>query len=323
MKRSMKQTLFASACAVAVLATGCDKKKDTGDGGGGGGAWLVGEDGLMADLDQRGVMGDGYQLDSEHDLLGIACRGLDTAFVVGELGTLLRTFDGGASWDVIDLETTRTLRSVAAAGGDSIYVGGDGLLMMSPDSGATWAPLPVDPASSWLTVAAGHGGDRALALDGEGQVWRYDAGVGTAGQVARLDGARVVAMSHDGARGVAAGAGRALLRSDDGGASWRTIDLGRELDLHGAWVTGSGDVIAVGAGGVIARIDGRDAVAIATRGVGTLRTVHVNAHGVGLAAGDDGEVLSTADGGLTWSSLGLALSGTVFGVDEIAGDGHL
>ncbi|HVK73571.1 MAG TPA: hypothetical protein VM734_09630 [Kofleriaceae bacterium] len=324
MIRSIKQSLlFTGACAALVLASGCDKKKTGGGGGGGGGAWLVGQDGLMADLDVLGRMGDGYDLDSEHDLLGIVCRGLDTAFVVGELGTFLRTFDGGATWDVVDLATTRTLRSVATSGPSTVYVAGDGILVMSPDSGRTFTSLPVDPSTSWLAVASGHGSDGALALDAGGQVWRYDAEFRTMGAVTSLTDARVVAMSHDGARAVVAGNGRTLLRSEDAGRSWRQIDLGRELDLYDAWVTQAGDTVAVGAGGVIARVDIGGAVVISEVGSGALRAVHVNAQGRGLAAGDDGEVLSTTDGGRTWSPLPVALSGTVFGVDEVAGDGHL
>jgi len=88
-------------------------------------------------------------------------------------------------------------------------------------------------------------------------------------------------------------------------------------------VTVAGDILAVGEGGVVARIDAGDAVAVTTPAVGTLRTVHVNAQGRGLAAGDNGEVISTRDGGLTWTALDLGLSGAVFGVDEVAGDGHL
>ena len=141
--------------------------------------------------------------------------------------------------------------------------------------------------------------------------------------MATLAGARVVAASHDGAHAVIAGSGRSILRSDDGGATWRTIDLGRELDLYGAWITVAGDTVAVGADGIVARVDATGAVLIGEAGAGTHRTVHLNARGRGLAAGDDGEVLSTRDGGASWVALDLELGRTVFGVDEVADDGHL
>lgn len=317
----MKRLITISVVLLIALS-GC-KKKSSGPGGPGG-AWLVGQDGLMADLGLDDRLGDGYDLGTDHDLLGIACKGLDTAFVVGELGTLLRTFDGGESWDVIDLETTRTLRSIAIGSGSTIYVGGDALLTMSRDAGTTWTRMPVDPASSWLAVASGHDAQHgALALDTSGQVWREDVVQHDMVPVATLAGARVVAASHDGAQAVIAGSGRTLLRSRDAGSTWTAIDLGRELELHDAWVTVTGVILAVGADGVVARIDAAGVVSVSQPGAGTLRSVHINGAGRGLAAGDDGEVLSTRDGGATWTVLDLGLTGTVFGVDEVNGDGHL
>lgn len=319
----MKRTMIISAVLMLSSLPGC-KKKSSGPGGPGG-SWLVGQDGMMADLGLDDRLGDGYDLDSEHDLLGIACRGLDTAFVVGELGTFLRTFDGGASWEVIDLDTTRTLRSIAIGSGRTIYVGGDALLTRSDDAGTTWTRMPVDPAASWLAVAAGHDAQHGvLALDSGGRVWREDVVTHDMATVATLAGARVVAASHDGASAVIAGTGRTMLRSTDAGATWSELDLGRELELNDAWVTVTGETLAVGAGGVVARIDASGAVTIREPVPGaTLRTVHVNGEGRGLAAGDDGVVLSTRDGGATWVALELGLGGTVFGVDEVNGDGHL
>src|SRR5688572_30826856 len=104
-RKLLSDLLLLLAAGAALGAAGCKKK-----GGGGGGAWLVGEDGLMANLQPDGTLGDGYSLDVDDDLLGIACRGEDTAFVVGEGGILMRTFDGGESWEALDAGTTATLR---------------------------------------------------------------------------------------------------------------------------------------------------------------------------------------------------------------------
>lgn len=318
MKIQIATTLIASAL---FAAGGCKKKDGGSPGPGPGGGWLVGEDGLMAAVETSGTLGPGYDLGSDHDLLGIACRGLDTAFVVGEVGTFLRTFDGGASWEVIDLDTTRTLRSVAAAD-DAVYVAGDGLLLRSPDRGTTWASLPVEPSASWTSVSAAHGGV-ALALGASGGVWRHDLVRDTFASVESLAGARVVAMSHDGAHAVVAGAGRTILRSDDSGLTWRPIDLGQEAELYDAWVTGAGETMAVGADGLLIRVSAADTIAVSTIATQTLRTIHINARGVGLAAGDDGVVMHTADGGGTWSQLPLGIDRDIFAVDEVAGDGHL
>jgi photosystem II stability/assembly factor-like uncharacterized protein len=317
---SMKQHMIVAAgCAAFVFATGCEKKK-TGTGGGGG-AWVVGQHGLMANIKPGGLMGDGYDLASEHDLLDITCRGKDTAFVVGEVGTLLHTADGGVSWEVIDLATTRTLRSVAAQGANTIYVAGDQLLVTSPDSGTTWHAI--EATKSWLSVAAGAHGTTALALDASGGVWRYDSVLASLTQVATVPSAHAVAFSHDGFHAAIIGAGHTLSRSDDGGLSWQAVERGAELDLKDAWITADGQIVAVGAAGTVARIDGAGLAHVSTPAGGTLRAIHIDAQGRGLAGGDAGEVVQTFDGGASWAHLTLPIDGTIFGVDDVDGDGHL
>jgi photosystem II stability/assembly factor-like uncharacterized protein len=315
--RSIERGVLVGLALSALLgATACKKKS-----GGPGGSWLVGENGFMGNLREDGSVGEGYDLESDDDLLDIVCRGADTAFVVGEAGTMLRTFDGGATWESLDLGTRGTLRSVATAGPDLVYVAGEGVLKASPDSGATWRDLGADPSIAWQGVAAGHEGS-ALALSSTGAVWRAPAGASTLTQVGSLPQGRAVAMSHDGAHAAVVGAGRSLLRSDDAGERWRSIDLGRDVDLYGAWVTESGDLIAAGAG-VIVRVSATDEVSISAPTTATLRTLHINHHGHGLAAGDGGTVLMTHDGGASWTTLELGYTSAIFGVDEVAGDGHL
>jgi photosystem II stability/assembly factor-like uncharacterized protein len=316
MIRSIRRGVVLSIAVGALLAgAGCKKKS-----GGPGGSWLVGEAGLMTNLLDDGTLGDGYDLESDHDLLDIVCRGADTAFVVGELGTMLRTFDGGASWEVIDLGTTGTLRSVATAGPAVVLVAGEGTLQRSADSGSTWTALSAEPGISWLSVAGDHDGG-AVALTASGVVWRYPT-TGAGSAVAELAGARALASSHDGYHLAVVGAGGSILRSDDAGASWRTVAIGRDAELRAAWVTEAGDVLAVG-DGVIVRASALDAIAIDAPTTATLRTLHVNGAGHGLAAGDAGTVLMTHDMGATWTALDLGITGTVFGVDEVAGHGHL
>ena len=319
--RSHRSLFALIILCVALTPLAACKKKSGGGTGGGGGAWLVGADGEMVNVDGDGVLGEGYSLGVDDDLLAITCRGLDTAFVAGENGTLLRTFDGGESWESIDLGSTTTLRDVAAAHTEHVYVAGDAGLWRSPDSGDTWAALPAGD-TAWRSIATHGDGSTALALAADGAVWRWIDGQTALAEVTRVSGARSIALSHDGRFAVVAGDAGALHVSDDGGLTWAPHPTGTTVDLHAAWVTGAGHVIAVGDAGTVVRLDD-DGLAVETPGSGTLRAVHLNGAGVGLAAGDGGEVLSTSDGGRTWSTLDLGLTATLFGLDEIDGAGHL
>lgn len=317
------RAVFIGALVSSALACkkgGDDPSPGPDDGDGPSGSWATGDDGSMYNIKPDGSLGPGYDLEADTDLLAIACRGLDTAFVVGEQGLMLRTFDGGDSWEAIELSTTRTLRDVAAARPDIVYVAGDQMLVRSIDSGDSWTEVAV-PAASWLQVVTDHLGATGLALADDGSLWRWADGQPP--QLAiTMAGAHGLAMAHGGAHAAIAGAGGLLARSVDGGASWAPIATGTEVDLHAAWVTDAGDVVAVGDGGTVVRAAG-DAVTISTPGAGTLRAVHINARGEGLAAGDAGQVLNTVDGGRTWRPLPVALPTTIRGLDEVNGDGHL
>ncbi|MCA9676021.1 MAG: hypothetical protein KC464_13365, partial [Myxococcales bacterium] len=293
--RAARLALTIGAIALASITTGC-KKKGTG-GGGGGGAWLVGHAGTMANLLDDGTLGDGYALDADHDLYGITCRGLDTAFVAGDQGTVLRTFDGGDTWESLDLGTTATLRDVAAGGPDTVYVAGEHVLVVSYDSGDRWQPLRGGADHDWISLATEHTGAIALALDDAGALWRWDDVTGAMLEVTTVPGARAVTMSHDGHHAAVVGAGGAIVRSDDEGRSWTRVASGVDADLLAAWTTDDGALIAVGAAGTVVRVTATGVTA-ATPGTATLRALHVDAAGEGIAAGDGDEVLLTHDGGV-------------------------
>lgn len=319
--RSNDIMLLAGAVALALGASACKKKSGGGTGGGGGGAWLVGADGSMSNVLADLSLGDGYELGVDDDLLAITCRGALTAFVAGEGGTFLRTFDGGDSWETIDVGSAAALRDVAAAHHARVYVAGDDGLRVSRDDGDTWEAI-AGADGAWRSIATYGDGAAALAIDAGGGIWRVFDGDGGLAPARQLAGARAIGLSHDGAYAAVAGDGGAILVSDDGGVSWDAPATGTSADLHAVWVTDAGEVIAVGAAGTVVHVAAGD-VEVSQPGLGTLRAVHIDASGAGLAGGDAGELLSTDDGGRTWAPVELPLGATIFGLDSVEGEGHL
>src|SRR5881394_1567181 len=101
-------------------------------------SWLVGRAGLMLRMDPQGRMGR-YPLQTNGDLLAIACWGSTRAFVAGDGGLLLSTEDAGATWRTIDVGSKTRLRTVAIADSGQIFAAGDdGLFVVSPDWGWSW-----------------------------------------------------------------------------------------------------------------------------------------------------------------------------------------
>jgi photosystem II stability/assembly factor-like uncharacterized protein len=317
----MRTIHWAVLLGSTVLLTGaCKKSGRTGTGGGGGGAWLVGEDGLMENILPDGTLGNSYEPGADGNLNGITCRGADTAFVVGDNGTFLRTFDGGETWEAVDLGTIQALTDVASGAG-AVFVAGDGVLQASYDDGDTWQALPGNGTGSWRSIATDHDGAVALLLRLDGSIWRWDATQGSMLEMTSMSGARSLSMSHDGLHAIAVGDGGALARSDDRGLTWTTVPTGIDVDLHAGWAAADGQLTAVGAAGTVVRVDAAGVEASAP-GLGTLRAVHIDAAGQGIAAGEGGEVLTTSDGGDSWDVADVTLSGTVLGVDSVDGAGH-
>jgi hypothetical protein len=308
-----KLAAVAGALVVAFAIAGCKKKS----GGPGPGGWLVGDDGLMVNVDDEFNVVDEYDPPTDGDLHGIACRSAVEAYVVGDDGTFLRTVDAAASWEPIDVGTRARLRGVAAAATPTVAVAGDGLWLVSHDGGDTFATAATGAA--WRSITIDAAGDIAFALDEDGGVWRADARTAPR-RIATIDGALAIAMSHHTGRVAVVGLGGALWISDDIGATWTPIDLGAAYDLRDAWVAYDGRVVAVGAGAIVQLVDG----ALAIEAIGaTLETVHVDARGIGIAAGADGAIVLSNDEGHTWSAIEARAPGHVRDLDQIDPFGHL
>lgn len=310
----MRTPLIALAMACSLM--GCRKKAgDPGPGPGGG--WLVGERGMMLNVHADGSLSD-YDLEIDEDLLDISCRGTDSAFVVGERGTFLRTFDGGAEWESIDVGTRGTLRSVAAASRDYVVAAGDEGLFLSADSGTTWSTLAT---GSFSSVSIDHSGDVIMALDRSGTVWREDRS-SSLRPVFASSGAVSLKMSHDGDTAVVMVPGRTLWASSSDGSNWQPVHLGASYDLRNAWISRAGDILAVGAGGAVVRIDSERRVSAQQPTRADLDAIHLGSAGVGYAAGSDGRVLQTFDDGATWTEMERAAPQRVYGIDQIDPASH-
>ncbi len=316
------KVLMMSCVALAGMA-GCKK------GGGGGGGWFVGERGLMSNVDQAGHLGEGYDLGASETLNAIACRYADEAWVVGNSGTLLYTSDAGGSWDAHDLGTTANLRALATQDAGPVFIAGDGVFLTATPEYATgaaqWTQLS-DGATSFRSLAAAQAGSTVLAVGDDGSIWSYADG--RLVQRTTIDGAHAVAVSPDGTQAVVAGAG--LSRSSDGGLTWHPVSPAGgpsssdriDAQLDSVRINDVGDIVAVGAGGMVARVDIDNRVLTQTVGTANLRALHVlgGYSATGYAAGDGGQTWMTHDGGWTWVP-GPNVGANVLSVDEI-GDGH-
>jgi photosystem II stability/assembly factor-like uncharacterized protein len=325
---------MVTLCGLAALAlAGSCKTRGGGSssGGGGGGSsssWLVGVTGTMIRLNHKDLKDVGeYELSVQPDLYSIACRGDLEAWVAGSSGTILRTTDGGASWQMVPTGRTVALRSVAVAQAGGVYVAGDdGSILITADAGKRWRAL-ARGTTSFTAVATTAAGDVALLTGADGSLWRYQAdGDRLAAVVDGGPALHSVAITPDGQRAVAVGERGLYLVSGDGGRTFRTLPAGTTRSLFGVWLLDSGErAVAVGEAGVIVDITAEAAPRIVEL-LGdsrALRALHLSADGDGLAVGDRGAAFISRDAGHTWTAVDVETTATLHGVDALHAEPHL
>ena len=195
-------------------------------------------------------------------LYGTYFADADTGWAVGAFGTILRSRDGGKSWQPQVSHTMEHLYGVHFAGTRHGWaVGRSGSIVHTSNGGDTWEPQ---------TAA----GDRPL----------FD--------VKALDSQRAWIVGDWGT----------ILATHDGGKSWETRSLDRDVILNAlAWPDDQHGWIVGEAGAIIATTDGGTTWDDQVSGVEkTLFGVDFTDAQHGWAVGLDGLILRTTDGGHTW-----------------------
>lgn len=199
-------------------------------------------------------------------------------WVVGELGRVLHTTDGGKTFTRSDTKTAKGLLAITCFPDRTVIVAGQlGLLMRSRDGGGTWETMSTGTKRSLLGVSF---------------------------------------ATRD--VGVAVGDYGTLIRTEDGGTTWNRVHLPQEVFLpeEVAEVVDPGDVLLydvdfataergwiVGEFGTIfTTFDaGRTWVSQKSPAQGTLFGVDFTDAEHGWAVGLESVMLRTTDGGATWT----------------------
>jgi len=241
------------------------------------------------------------------------------------------------------------LYAVAFAGNTGLAVGHAGLILETTDGGKTWAKAKEQPPTQLAMHGVAIVGDRSIAVGQKGLVlvrigrgaWRkIDSGTDM-----RL--LRVALNKHGVA--VAVGAFGTLLRSTDGGESWRSIapnwaelyKAGDSTDEFAAVrdeptnyvvkVFDDGSILIGGEYGQINHsTDGGLTWAPVFQAQSddsgtippTIFGMNIGDDGVGYASGQDGLILKTSDAGTSWTRLSSGSKASLFDIDA-TGDGRV
>ncbi len=196
------------------------------------------------------------------NLYGTAFVDAQTGWVVGAFGTILRTRDGGSSWQPQVARTVEHLYAVSFSDAKNGWIAGrSGMVLHTSNGGETWEQQT-------------SGTDRPLF------------------QVKALDAKRACIVGDWGT----------ILRTRDGGKTWENRSLDRDIILNGlAWPDPQHAWIVGEAGAILASTDGGKTWTDQTSGVEkTLFGVTFTDAQHGWVVGIDGLILRTVDGGHSW-----------------------
>jgi photosystem II stability/assembly factor-like uncharacterized protein len=206
-------------------------------------------------------------------------------WAVGHVETILRTQDGGDSWELVHFEPANPQPLLDVAFADAtrgVAVGAYGVIYVTTDGGRVWSQVPFEPAP-----LPGAATVEESAADMEADVdlgFEFHLNAITRGPPGRMY--------------IGAEAGR-LFRSDNDGASWRELPSPYDGSFHGVLALDGDVVLAFGLRGNLFRSEdgGTNWSAIPT---GTTALLAAGARIDGdtvVVAGTAGVILVSRDGG--------------------------
>ena len=255
----------------------------------------VGDRGIIVLSDDQGASWTQAQSVPTPALLtGVCFLDGSHGVAVGHDEVILTSADAGRSWRLTHYapEAERPLLDVwCGAGGRAIAVGAYSTYLTTSDAGASWSEskfAPV-PAAAAPGTAPGTSAGTAAADEGAGGGYHLN---------------RIVSAGGDGPRLYMAAEAGHLYRSDDGGASWRTLASPYEGSFFGVLPLAGqpGAVLAFGLRGNLYRSENQGASwrRIDTGTVAMLDGGAQSADGSVAIVGLSGTVLVSRDGGRTF-----------------------
>lgn len=199
-------------------------------------------------------------------------------WAVGHTEMILRTADGGATWQLAHLSTENTQPLLDVWFADELRglaVGAYGVIYATSDGGSVWTQVPFDPAPlpgaarvevhpddmeaevdlgfEFHLNAIARGPGRRLYLGAEaGRLFRSDDdGASWRELPSPYDGSFYGILPLDGDALLAFGLRGNLYRSDDGGRSWTAIETGTTALLNAGSRIDADTVVIVGMAGVM------------------------------------------------------------------------
>lgn len=194
-----------------------------------------------------------------NDLNDIHVFSSDSAIAVGWTGTILKTTDGGSSWDIIQSGTKAILRSLCFIDNNSGWIVGDsGIVLKTTDNGDNWTRYSVGSFIYSLWSVHFIDNNNGWAVSGTGKIFKTtNGGINWAMSSFGSNQFRDVFFS-DSRNGWICGHFGSILKTTNGGANWTPYSVSAIHDFYSlffidslkGWACGTGAIITTTNGGL-------------------------------------------------------------------------
>jgi len=257
---------------------------------------------------------------TKENLYAIHFSSAQNGLAGGSAGTLLKTNDGGQTWQAVSLSINKTLYSIFSTGRFTFVAGEGGTILKSSDRFVHWDSLKtrtslslhslffIDSLNGWAAADSG----QILRSQNGGQTWRQ-MGSGQSNSINSL-----FFTGPD--TGLAVGNFGLMLATFDAGMHWKTLPPITTQNLHAINFYDTLHGLAVGDSGCVLRTEDGGASWIKETpftdfnlyALALTDSLHFR-----IAAGleEQGLLLSSMDGGQSWSQLSSNLFGALYTVN--------
>lgn len=241
----------------------------------------------------------------------------NTGFLVGHFGTLMRTKDGGNTWEQYNLGTSAHLRTVNFADNLTGFVGGDyGKLFKTIDGGNNWFQLQISHSQDVFESIWFISPDTGYVISAYGKLFQTTDG-GSTWTSSELSGRCI--RFYDADNGIITDES-CINRTTDGGITWNTVELNAPIyDCAYA----SSNIVLAGGEYMRRSVDGGTTWDTVTGAPRMIWTLHFTDELIGYAAGFLGKIYKTTDAGLTWSLQSQDYTESLFSIYFIGETGYI
>ncbi|MBE2218198.1 MAG: hypothetical protein IAE90_08350 [Ignavibacteria bacterium] len=249
------------------------------------------------------------------DLFGVDFYSPGIGSIVGQSGTILKTFNGGLNWSPQTSGTGMDLKDIRMLNKDTaVAVGKNGTILRTSDKGITWgvvtSPVPTDLNAICFTNSvtgyiAGNSGVLLKSVN-SGLTW-VQLTSNTTKHLYDVD-------FSDATTGCAAGETGRIMRTTNAGATWDTASSTVSTDLYSIDFLDTRG-ISVGAGGkIVSTTDaGANWVGVASPTTNNLRGVKYCLPKLAYAVGDNGTNLIFKTG---WTIIPPVTTVDIYGINS-------